>query len=321
MAQNFKLRLGDGTELAVDHQGLRTWSIDEQAVVQTKNGWRALKEVLAVLDRPPSTDDGVGIIPFKKLDQEPRRPPPATGELASLKFADAPEDDGVYEDEVYDQGPGVVRTAWIWTQRLILLAVIVVGGYYGATTWQVWLPKAGQFGVNLVAQIQKLTGHAPPAAPAAVDETQELRAAVQAAAAELPHLSPQTVQLVMSSSLTGLLDPPEVFRRAHEAAERGSASLSAEEAQELVALKASLFDTLRPQERASVKEYEQARGFRATLPFEDRAALGSWAYGARSLPSRSQERLRSLLGKAVASGLRARPATATTGAPRTVAER
>jgi hypothetical protein len=56
-----------------------------------------------------------------------------------------------------------------------------------------------------------------------------------------------------------------------------------------------------------VKEYDQARGFRATLPFEDRAALGSWAHGARSLPSRSQDRLRTLLGKAIRSGLRAKP--------------
>jgi len=316
--QNFKVRLGDGTELAVDHQGLRTWSVDEQAVVHTKNGWRALKDVLALLDRPPSPDDGVAIIPFKKID-EPLRPPPKTGELPTLKFANA-SDDGVYQDEdVYDEGPGVVRTAWMWTQRLLLLAVIAVGGYYGATTWQVWLPKAGQFGVNLVAQIHKLTGSAPPAAPASVDQTEELRAAVQAAAAEMPHLSRETVHLVMSSSLTGILDPPEVFRRAHDAAERGAASLSAEEAQELVALKTALFDTLQPQERTTVKEYEQARGFRATLPFEDRAALGSWAYGARSLPSRNQERLRALLGKAVASGLRSRPATS--NAPRTVAER
>jgi hypothetical protein len=308
MPQNFKVRLGDGTELAVDTVGLRTWAIDEHAVVQTKNGWKPLKDVLAFVDRPPQPDDGIAIIPFKKIDKEPMRPPPATSELATLRFAAGSDDDDVVEDdEMYDGGPGVVGTAWMWTQRLVLVAVLGVGGYFAATTWQVWLPKAGQFGVNVLAQIQKYTGGAPPsAAPVAGDQSQEVRAAVQAAATELPHLSPEAIQLVMTSSLTGLLDPPEVFRRAHDAAERGSSALAADEAEELRALKATLFDTLTPVERERIKEYEQARGFRATLPFEDRAALGSWAHGARSLPSRSQDRLRSLLGKAIRSGLRAK---------------
>jgi hypothetical protein len=311
MPQNFKVRLGDGTELAVDTVGLRTWSMDEHAVVQTKNGWRPLKEVLAYVDRPPQPDDGIAIIPFKKLDKEPMRPPPQTSELASLRLAAGSDDDDVVEDdEIYDDGPGAVGIAWMWTQRLVLVAGLAVGGYFAATTWQVWLPKAGQFGVNVLAQIQKYTGGAPPAtAPVSGDQSQEMRAALQAATTELPHLSPEAIQLVMTSSLTGLLDPPEVFRRAHDAAERGSPALVADEAEELRALKATLFDTLSPVERERIKEYEQARGFRATLPFEDRAALGSWAHGARSLPARSQERLRSLLGKAIRSGLRAKPAS------------
>jgi hypothetical protein len=295
----------------VDATGLRTWSIDEQAVVQTKNGWRPLKDVLAVVDRPPRPDDGIAIIPFKKLDGEPLRPPPKTSELATLRFAQDSDDEAALDEDVYDGGPGAVGIAWMWTQRLVLLAVLGVGGYFAATTWQVWLPKAGQFGVDLVAQIQKLTGGGPsaePAAPATEDTGEDLKAAVQAAASELPHLGPETIQLVMKGSLSGVLEPPEVFRRAHDAAERGTSSLTSDEAAELQSLKSTLFATLRPVERERVREYDQSRGVRATLPFEDRAALGSWAHGARALPTHSQERLRVLLGKAIRAGLRHKPA-------------
>src|SRR6185436_10179313 len=49
MAREYKLRLGDGTVLAVDEQGLRTWVVDANAAVQSTGSqhWRPLKEVLA----------------------------------------------------------------------------------------------------------------------------------------------------------------------------------------------------------------------------------------------------------------------------------
>ena len=49
MARQFKLRLRDGTILAVDQGGLRTWLIDDKAMVQPMGtrGWRPLKEILA----------------------------------------------------------------------------------------------------------------------------------------------------------------------------------------------------------------------------------------------------------------------------------
>src|SRR6188768_463579 len=49
MPADYKLRLGDGTILAVDEAGLRTWLLDDKAMVQPAGSrrWMALKEALA----------------------------------------------------------------------------------------------------------------------------------------------------------------------------------------------------------------------------------------------------------------------------------
>src|SRR5262245_17088731 len=49
MLQRFKLRLGDGTVLMVDHDGLSTWLVDGRAMVQGEQSkqWQPLKEFLA----------------------------------------------------------------------------------------------------------------------------------------------------------------------------------------------------------------------------------------------------------------------------------
>jgi len=49
MAQHYKLRLGDGTVLSVDLDGLKTWAADSRATVQAVGSWRwqPLREVLA----------------------------------------------------------------------------------------------------------------------------------------------------------------------------------------------------------------------------------------------------------------------------------
>ena len=49
MLQRYKLRLGDGTVLLVDHDGLKTWLVDRTAAVQIgrSHKWLPLKEFLA----------------------------------------------------------------------------------------------------------------------------------------------------------------------------------------------------------------------------------------------------------------------------------
>ena len=53
MVEQYKLRLGDGTVLAVDEQGLRAWLVDAKAMVQRpgSQAWRPLKEILVALSR------------------------------------------------------------------------------------------------------------------------------------------------------------------------------------------------------------------------------------------------------------------------------
>jgi hypothetical protein len=121
----------------------------------------------------------------------------------------------------------------------------------------------------------------------------------------------------LAGSPTGTLEPPEVFRRAWEAADRGREALTPGEAEELRVLRGQLLDTLRPTERARILEYDSARDHRATFAFEDRHVLDLFSRATRALPEPSRQRLQTLLGKAVAAGL----APATAAAPRAAATR
>ena len=49
MAQRYKVRLGDGTVLSVDSDGLKTWAGDARATAQAIGSWRwqPLAQVLA----------------------------------------------------------------------------------------------------------------------------------------------------------------------------------------------------------------------------------------------------------------------------------
>ena len=161
MARQYKLRLGDGTVLAVDDQGLRTWALDDKAMVQPAGSseWRPLKEVLAA-SRPPRPDDGVAVIPLKPLDGE-QAPPPA-GSLPALRLAHAEEEWG--DEEVYEGG-GVFTLAWLWLRRAVLLAALVAGGYVAATTWPTWLPVVTRLGLIVFTKVDERVHPRPPASP------------------------------------------------------------------------------------------------------------------------------------------------------------
>jgi hypothetical protein len=296
----YKLRLSDGTMLVVDHVSLRTWTADDGAMVQAAGarGWRSLKEVLAQESRIESNP--LATIPFKALDDGPRRePPPSTRELAVLSFASGADDDSEDED-IYEE-PNV---GWIWVKRVVTAAVLVGAVGYVAVTWQTWWPKTVESSAQLFGEIERRAQPPAPATPNPVEQqSRQLREAVQAATQQLPHLPAETIELVMSSSLEGVLDPPEVFRRAYDAAERGTAALPAGEAQELRALKRTIVSALDPAERLRLQEYDIARVRAATLPFEDREALKLLVRAAGGLPETSRERYRTLSGKAVAVAL------------------
>jgi hypothetical protein len=126
---------------------------------------------------------------------------------------------------------------------------------------------------------------------------------VRAAAERLPHLAPETVQLLISTSPFGSPDPAHLFRRAHAARQRGAAALTPEEGQELAVLERAVLVRLDPAERERVMAYDRMRGGRDLVPAEDARVLGLVARGARGLPAQHRERLQALSGKAIAAAL------------------
>jgi hypothetical protein len=227
--------------------------------------------------------------------REPLKPPPPTSELPVLRFADVDESrdaEDVYEAE---EGESLFHAAWLWTKRIVVMTGLVTGGVLAALTWEAWFPKAAQLGQMLFTEIDRQVRSR--------DQAERQQRALLEATQQLPHLAPETIQLVLSSSPSGVLDPPEVFQRAFAAADRGLSALTSKEAEELRALRRELLDTLSPAERERVREYDVARARRVTFTFEDRAALEPFARGARALPARSRERVQALLGKAIGAGI------------------
>jgi hypothetical protein len=232
--------------------------------------------------------------PADPVPSEPVKPPPATSELPVLPFADVDEESEAQDVEA-EEGEGLVEIVWLWTRRLVLIAVLVTGGVLIALNWESWFPRAVLLGKVAVAEIDKHVR--------SLEEAGRRREALAAAAGQLPHLAPETIQLVLSTSPTGFLDPAEVFRIACEAADRGLPTLTPAEADELRALRRELLGTLSRAEQQRIRDYDAARARRATFAFEDRDALEPFARGARALPAESRERLQSLLGRATAAGL------------------
>ena len=341
MAREYKLRLGDGTVVAVDEQGLRTWAVDGNAMVQAAGSqhWRPLKEVLAEVAassprKGPRLDDGIPIIPLKPLDDAPSAraaagprtgaaglagaasgwlvrlsgrssgeaaPAHGGGDASALRLA--PEDEEPAAEDLYD-APGVLSVAWLWLRRLVLIGALVVGGVVAANTWPTWLPVVTQVGLVIFTKVDEYVHPERARKPNADSEgDRQGQEALREAAVRLPHLSPDTIQLVMSSNAWMVPNPPEVFSRAYAAAKRGAPSLVPNEAEELKTLETAMLAGLRPAERQRVREYERARLQRATLPSEDRDMVGLFARGATALPAPTRARLQALFGKAIAAGL------------------
>lgn len=435
MADQYKLRLGDGTVVAVDEQGLRTWLLDAKAMVQRpgSQAWRPLKEILAALSAesavaarqpaappaPPPTppaaaaplplvpppvspssrvataplaesiarpgtklDDGIPIIPFKRLD-DGDAPRPATvpsGDLRDVAAAaldpegrnegpwqwpartptpnvapgdvptSAPKSSPATHDGlprqapidpraiVYPPVPGevAVRAFLAWGRRVVSrgrdqlarlppppvprldellaspearrrvkrgavvavsVAAVVVSG---ACLW-VWL---AQIRAGRPRSADKAANLPPASIPAA--KAPELPKEVQEAMGQLPHLAPETIQLVMASGNAPVTDPPDVFRRAYVAATRGTSALADDEARELRTLMSGVLGALRRVDRDRVRAYGRLSSQRDLLVEEDRKVLSLFARGVRALSAERRQRLQELSGKAIAAALPAR---------------
>jgi hypothetical protein len=233
---------------------------------------------------------GAGSAPLPP--REPVRAPPPINDLPVLRLAETPEPE--VEEDVYE-GESVLTLVWLWTKRLVLIAVVVAGGAAAALNWERWFPRALEVGRMLAADIHDYTR--------AKNEAERQAKAVQEAAEQLPQLSRDTISFIVSLDAEGAPDPPEVFRVTYEAAARGAARLDPAEAEELRGLEDKLLATLRPTERERLREYDRVRGRRPPFPFENRGALEILARGARVMSDSDRERLQALTGKAVAAGL------------------
>jgi hypothetical protein len=150
------------------------------------------------------------------------------------------------------------------------------------------------------------TAAAAPPAPiqAPRSAVPQVPPAVQAVVDEAPHLAPETVELLLATNPSyGTPDAPELFRRAYAAAERGSSSLSADEATEWRGLTKAVLAVLGPSDRKRVLAYSRLSTGRNLLAAEDRRVLSLFARGVRTLPTAHRERLQALNAKAVAAAI------------------
>ena len=290
--------------------------------------------------RPPTPDDGMPIIPFKPLDDEepaeeelqelhlieekepagihipaihippaaqhlidsastwltrvtaprpappePLMPPPPISELPSLRFAPLPP----------EEARGQKRP---WPKRQLLTVAAILGGLGLVAIALAWLPRLEWLSRKAsVAPAPAATPSLPPTEPTLPPE-------LQVAAEQLPHLAPETIRLVASTIDLGRPpDPPEVFRRADVAANRGASTLTEDETRELRTLKSAVVGALRPMDRERVLAYDRVTVGRDLMQGEDARVLRLYARGVRALPPPRRERLQTLLGKAIAAAL------------------
>ena len=206
------------------------------------------------------------------------------------------EPEHVYDE---DEPSDFLGPIWFWTQRLVVLAVLAAGGNYVYRERDQWFPRTADLGQTMFTAIdRKARSHK-------LNEQQQQ--ALVDTTTRLPHLTSQTILLLFGQSPTGVLEAPDVFQLAHEAAERGAVKLPPAETQELRSLEHELASTLRPPERRRLEEYDEARTRRVIFPFENPYAMALVAKGARALPMAQLERLRALLQQAVAEGLAVSP--------------
>jgi hypothetical protein len=228
----------------------------------------------------------------------PRRdalqPPPSLSELPVLRLARV----DTAAANVYP-GKSVLSALRPWAKRGAMVAGLAAVGLVVAATSSVWMPLLEQL---VSSRIGKPSAAVLAPVPSPTIDPR-LPREVLAAIEQMPHLAPETVQLVVSTSPFAGPEPPEVFRRARAALRRGASSLTPEEAQQLAVLERAVLARLRPIERERVQAYDRVSVGRDLLSAEDARVLGLFVRGARGLSAENRARLQALSGKAIAAAL------------------
>jgi hypothetical protein len=224
--------------------------------------------------------------------REPLQAPPSLGDMPALRLAGDKARRGLRA------GRNLLDAVRPRLKRAAPLAVLVAVAVVAAATSSLWMPLLKGLG----------SSPSPPAAgpdPAASPTLDpSLPREVVAAIQQMPHLAPETVQLVVATSPFAGPEPPDVFRRARAALRRGASALTPDEVQELAGLERAVLSRLRPIERERVEAYDRVTTGRELLSGEDARVLGLYARGARGLPPASRDRLQALSAKAIGAALR-----------------
>ncbi len=235
-------------------------------------------------------------------------PPPSHQKMEVIPFAATPfapqEAEEMWEGEDQWQDPGRVSSAfstlWRWTKRVTIATALIVTVALLALNRQKWQPQAESAAISLGQGVDELSERAstrtvPPPA-------------IAAAAGQSPHLRPQTIELVMARSTEGVLDPTEVFRRAHLAAERAHESLPPTVSGELDSIMTTVANGLDAGEAERLRAYlADLRAGNPTAVYQDKEATWLMSRAVRRLPAERLARLQELMAQAVPAGLAPKP--------------
>ena len=199
------------------------------------------------------------------------------------------------------------------TANAILFLVTILLGAAGVYYFG-YVPPGSARAAAIVLPAPTVPPHTLPASAAAAPPTLSPAAspasdpgialAVRAATQEIPLLSPQAAELLMSRSAAHVLEPPEVFRRAYGLVGHGLYALSKSESKEMGDLHTALYASLPPAQRERLGEYiDRARNRYATTPEEDRQMSQLMKSAVLSLPADRRARLQGLFEKAMTAGL------------------
>jgi hypothetical protein len=183
-----------------------------------------------------------------------------------------------------------------WASRVLPAAAAVLVLAIVVATRSTWMGL-----LSAPRPAAKTAPAAPP--PATMPTPPPLPPEVQAAVTQLPHLSVDTIQLVIKNSGPVVPEPHELFRRAWIAANRGTSGLSDAEAEELRSIKKAVLFSLRAADRDRVRAYDRVSVSVDLLVLEDGKVMAMFTRGVRALPAARRERLQELLGKAITTAL------------------
>jgi hypothetical protein len=255
-------------------------------------------EPVAIRMAPPDPADEEMILEELDLVDDDVPPPPTLPEVLSQVAGRA---EGLVQ-QLLQRGrasapsPARLRSlARTWGPRALMAMGVVAVLAIVVVTRSTWM------GVLSAPRTAPRTAAPAPPAPA-TPEPSPLPREVQAAVAQLPHLSLDTIQLVMGKGAV-LPDPPEVFRRAWISANRGASALSNTEAEELRSIKKAVLFSLRASDRDRVRAYDRVSVSVDLLVLEDGKVMAMFTRGVRALPPARRERLQQLLGKAITAAL------------------